>query len=104
MGPDPEQPSKRYRLGRLAALTRRGPGPRMAILRAGFGGLAVAVALRRAGIDTFTIFEAADGSEEPGDRTPIRVRCAMYRATCTHCRWQPRRTGPVASCQDAREV
>jgi cation diffusion facilitator CzcD-associated flavoprotein CzcO len=51
----------RYWFGRLRARARRRPAPRVAILGAGFGGLAVAVELRRAGIDTFTIFEAADG-------------------------------------------
>ena len=51
----------RYRLGRLRALLRRRPAPKVAILGAGFGGIAAAVALRRAGIDDLVIIEAADG-------------------------------------------
>ncbi|WP_181159197.1 flavin-containing monooxygenase [Mycobacterium shigaense] len=42
-------------------MTRRRPAPRVAIIGAGFGGLATAVALRRAGIDDLVIIEAGDG-------------------------------------------
>jgi cation diffusion facilitator CzcD-associated flavoprotein CzcO len=52
---------RRYLLGRILALTRRRPAPRVAIIGAGFGGLAAAVALRRRGIDNLTIIESADG-------------------------------------------
>jgi cation diffusion facilitator CzcD-associated flavoprotein CzcO len=52
---------RRYRLGRVRARVRRRPGPKVAILGAGFGGIAAAVALRRAGIDDLVIIEAADG-------------------------------------------
>jgi len=45
----------------MLALTRRRPSPRVAIIGAGFGGLAAAVALRRKGIDDLTIIESADG-------------------------------------------
>ncbi len=52
---------RRYLRGRLLALTRRRPSPRVVIIGAGFGGLAAAVALRRKGIDDLTIIERADG-------------------------------------------
>ena len=52
---------RRYPGGRLLALTRRRPSPRVVIIGAGFGGLAAAVALRRKGIDDLTIIERADG-------------------------------------------
>ncbi len=51
----------RYGVGRLRAATRRGRPPKVAIVGAGFGGLAAAVALRRAGIDDLVIIEAGDG-------------------------------------------
>ena len=51
----------RYVLGRLRAATRRRPAPKIAIIGAGFGGLAAAVALRRAGIDDLVIIESDDG-------------------------------------------
>ena len=41
--------------------SRRRRPPRVAIIGAGFGGLATAVALRRAGIDDLVIIEGADG-------------------------------------------
>lgn len=50
-----------YAIGRLRAATRRGRGPKVAIIGAGFGGLGAAVALRRAGLDDLVIIEAADG-------------------------------------------
>jgi cation diffusion facilitator CzcD-associated flavoprotein CzcO/acetyl esterase/lipase len=37
------------------------PTPRVAIIGAGFGGIGLAMTLRRAGIDSFTILEKADG-------------------------------------------
>src|ERR1700739_2852345 len=52
---------RRYRVGRLRARLRRRPAPKVAILGAGFGGIAAAVALRRAGIDDLVIIEATDG-------------------------------------------
>jgi cation diffusion facilitator CzcD-associated flavoprotein CzcO len=42
-------------------MTRRRGSPKVAIIGAGFGGLATAVALRRAGIDDLVIIEADDG-------------------------------------------
>lgn len=51
----------RYGFGRLRAGTRRRRGPRVAIIGAGFGGIAAAVALRRAGIDDLVIIDGADG-------------------------------------------
>ena len=48
-------------MGRLRGLTRRGRAPRVAIIGAGFGGIAAAVALRQAGMDDVVIFEAGDG-------------------------------------------
>ncbi|MBB3602151.1 cation diffusion facilitator CzcD-associated flavoprotein CzcO [Mycolicibacterium sp. BK556] len=51
----------RYAAGRLRAALRRRPSPRVAIIGAGFGGLAAAVALRRRGIDDLVIIERADG-------------------------------------------
>ncbi|OBI36423.1 NAD(P)/FAD-dependent oxidoreductase [Mycobacterium sp. E2238] len=51
----------RYGIGRLRAATRRGRPPRVAIIGAGFGGIGVAVALRRAGIDDLVIIEGDDG-------------------------------------------
>ncbi len=53
--------ARRYFLGRLEAPTRRRPQPRVAIIGAGFGGIAAAVALRRRGIDDLLIIEGADG-------------------------------------------
>ena len=52
---------RRYVVGRMRAATRRRHSPKVAIIGAGFGGLATAVALRRAGIDDLVIIEAADG-------------------------------------------
>jgi cation diffusion facilitator CzcD-associated flavoprotein CzcO len=45
-------------------LRGRDPGttPRVAIIGAGVGGIATAVKLRRAGIDSFTVFEKSDGA------------------------------------------
>ncbi len=51
----------KYVLGRVRAATRRRRPPKVAIIGAGFGGLGVAVALRRAGIDDLAIIEADDG-------------------------------------------
>jgi cation diffusion facilitator CzcD-associated flavoprotein CzcO len=53
--------SRRYFGGRLLAKSRRRRSPRVAIIGAGFGGLAAAVALRRKGIDDLVIIERADG-------------------------------------------
>ncbi len=53
--------ARRYRSGRMLAMTRRRPSPRVVIIGAGFGGLASAVALRRKGIDDLLIIERADG-------------------------------------------
>lgn len=50
----------RYLRGRLRAAVRR-RSPRVAIIGAGFGGLAAAVALRRVGIDDLVIIERCDG-------------------------------------------
>ncbi|BBY65072.1 flavin-containing monooxygenase [Mycolicibacterium helvum] len=52
---------KRYLTGRLRAAVRRRPAPRVAIIGAGFGGLAAAVALRRIGVDDLVIIERCDG-------------------------------------------
>ncbi len=52
---------RRYAVGRLRAATRRRRPPKVAIIGAGFGGLAAAVALRRAGIDDLVIIEGDDG-------------------------------------------
>ena len=51
----------RYLAGRVRALARRRPSPRVVIIGAGFGGLAAAVALRRKGIDDLVIIDRADG-------------------------------------------
>jgi len=51
----------RYAAGRLRAATRHRPAPKVAIIGAGFGGLAAAVALRRVGIDDLVIIDGADG-------------------------------------------
>jgi cation diffusion facilitator CzcD-associated flavoprotein CzcO len=50
-----------YPIGRIRAATRRGRPPKVAIIGAGFGGLAAAVALRRAGIEDLVIIEGDDG-------------------------------------------
>ncbi len=50
-----------YLLGRLEAATRRRAHPRVAIIGAGFGGIAAAVALRRRGIDDLVIIENGAG-------------------------------------------
>jgi cation diffusion facilitator CzcD-associated flavoprotein CzcO len=52
---------RRYLIGRMRAATRRRRSPKVAIIGAGFGGLATAVALRSAGIDDLVIIEADDG-------------------------------------------
>ncbi len=52
---------RRYAVGRVRAATRRRRAPRVAIIGAGFGGLAAAVALRRAGIDDLVIIDGEDG-------------------------------------------
>src|SRR6476469_4436518 len=52
---------RRYLIGRLRAASRRRRPPRVAIIGAGFGGLATAVGLRRAGFEDLVIIEAADG-------------------------------------------
>jgi cation diffusion facilitator CzcD-associated flavoprotein CzcO len=52
---------RRYAVGRLRAVTRHRRPPKVAIVGAGFGGLGVAVALRRAGIDDLVIIDADDG-------------------------------------------
>ena len=44
-----------------AALAGGVPSPRIAILGAGAGGLCMAIRLKQAGIDTFTIYEKSDG-------------------------------------------
>ncbi len=51
----------RYAVGRVRALTRPGRPLRVAIIGAGFGGIAAAVALRQAGVNDLTIAEAGDG-------------------------------------------
>ncbi len=50
-----------YAIGRIRAALRRGRQPRVAIIGAGFGGLAAAVALRRIGVDDIFIIERSDG-------------------------------------------
>ncbi|MGO8850175.1 flavin-containing monooxygenase [Mycobacterium sp.] len=52
---------RRYAVGRLRAATRRRRAPKVAIIGAGFGGLAAAVALRRAGVDDLVMIEGDDG-------------------------------------------
>jgi cation diffusion facilitator CzcD-associated flavoprotein CzcO len=52
---------RRYLVGRVRAASRRRRPPRVAIIGAGFGGLATAVALRRAGFKDLVIIEGADG-------------------------------------------
>lgn len=51
----------RYLAGRVRAAMRRRPAPRVAIIGAGFGGLAAAVALRRIGVDDLAIIERCEG-------------------------------------------
>jgi cation diffusion facilitator CzcD-associated flavoprotein CzcO len=51
----------RYVTGRVRAMTRSRRSPQVAIIGAGFGGLAAAVALRRKGIDDLVIIDRADG-------------------------------------------
>ncbi|QUR65843.1 flavin-containing monooxygenase [Mycobacterium spongiae] len=51
----------RYLGGRLKAATRRGRSPKVAIIGAGFGGIAAAVALRRVGIDDVVVIDGDDG-------------------------------------------
>ncbi|WP_059021856.1 NAD(P)/FAD-dependent oxidoreductase [Mycobacterium sp. M26] len=48
-------------MGRVRATLRRGRQPRVAIIGAGFGGLAAAVALRKIGVDDIFIIERCDG-------------------------------------------
>jgi len=52
---------KHYLTGRIRAALRRGRQPRVAVIGAGFGGLAAAVALRRIGVDDIFIIERGDG-------------------------------------------
>ena len=42
-------------------MTATVPAPRVAIIGAGFSGLAAAIALRQKGIENFVIFEKSDG-------------------------------------------
>lgn len=51
----------RYLVGRARAATRRRHAPTVAIIGAGFGGLAAAVFLRRIGINDLVIVDRADG-------------------------------------------
>ena len=44
-----------------AALAAGAPSPRIAVLGAGAGGLCMAIRLKAAGIDTFTVYEKSDG-------------------------------------------
>ena len=60
--------------------------PRIAIVGAGFGGLCMAIRLRRAGIDSFTVFERASGlggtwrdNTYPGAGCDIRRLAARSR-------------------------
>lgn len=48
-------------MGSTTRMGRSGPDPRVAIVGAGFGGIGLAIRLRQAGIDSFTILEKADG-------------------------------------------
>ena len=52
---------RRYPVGRLRSALSHRHRPKVAIIGAGFGGLAAAVALRRNGIDDLVIIEADDG-------------------------------------------
>lgn len=52
---------RRYSVGHLRAAGVRRRRPKVAIVGGGFGGLAAAVALRRAGIDDLVIIEGDDG-------------------------------------------
>jgi cation diffusion facilitator CzcD-associated flavoprotein CzcO len=51
----------RYAVGHARAATRRRSSPKVAIIGAGFGGMAAAVALRHAGIDDLVIIDGEDG-------------------------------------------
>ncbi|BBX64399.1 monooxygenase [Mycobacterium saskatchewanense] len=55
------QARRLYGVGRVRAATRRRQSPKVAIIGAGFGGIAAAVALRRRGINDLVIIESADG-------------------------------------------
>ena len=57
----PGRRRRRYLVALLRAASRQRLPPKVAIIGAGFGGLATAVALRRAGIDDLVIIECADG-------------------------------------------
>ena len=57
----------------MLALTRRRRSPRVAIIGAGFGGLAAAVALRSRGIDDLTIIDRCS-EHYTGKPYPIRDR------------------------------
>lgn len=52
---------RRYLPGRLRAATRKRRPLKVAVIGAGFGGIAAAVALRRKGIEDIVIVESADG-------------------------------------------
>lgn len=53
---------ERERAARVGAAIRSGvPSPRVAIIGAGAAGLCMAIRLRDAGIDTFTVYEKSDG-------------------------------------------
>ncbi len=52
---------RRYLAGRLRAAVAHRHRPKVAIIGAGFGGMAAAVALRRSGIDDLVLIEADDG-------------------------------------------
>ncbi|WP_082952211.1 flavin-containing monooxygenase [Mycobacterium kubicae] len=52
---------RRYLAGRVRAVMRRHRSPKVAIIGTGFGGISVAVALRRAGIDDLVMIDGNDG-------------------------------------------
>ena len=66
---------------------------RVAIVGAGFSGIAMAIALKREGIEDFTIFERADDLAACGTTTPIRAPPATSPRTSTRTRTSSAATG-----------
>src|SRR5215207_4451886 len=88
-----ESPLHRWRV--LAAARRRprpGPTPQVAIVGSGFGGIAAGVKLRRAGIESFTIYERslAVGGTWRDNTYPgceVDTHSHLYSFSFTHPDW-----------------
>ena len=74
---------------------------RVVIIGAGFGGIGMGIALRRAGIRYFVIVDKGDGPGGPGGTTPIPAPPATCPRICTRSR-SGRGAGVAASRRSGR--